>query len=247
MSVLIIEDDAISAKILEYNLTKLGHKTVLVSNGKQALEYLEHDLDVQLVITDIKMPEMNGLELLKAMKDSPVWGDIPVIVCSASADLETVKEAASLGCRYYLTKPFEAGLIARRVIEVLRNEKPIVKPPLEVKRQLGLTNAGYREIRATFCSLLKTEIYLLADPLTERSHSEFCGDLARLVEGAAAFGAERLMDSLNRLLGKKPNAGEEDLAAECQILLREMRVVLGALAKYAPDEPETGAGGANQL
>ncbi len=242
MSVLIVEDHPISAKIMEYNLAKLGHKTVLASNGKRALEYLQHDLDIQLVITDIMMPEMSGLELLKTMKESSNWRDIPVIVCSAAADLENVKKAAYLGCKYFLTKPLDAELLVRRVAEALRDEKLIVKPPSEVKRQLGLDNAGYAEISGAFCSLLKTQVDRLSQCMADPSQTEFYVDLAELAEGAAALGAGRLMDSLNRLLGNRSNANEGNPSAEYQVLLREMEVVLRELAKHVPDEAETGAG-----
>jgi CheY-like chemotaxis protein len=240
MSVLIVEDNSITARILEYNLTKLGHKTVLANSGKHALEYLENDSGIQLVITDIMMPEMSGLELLKTMKESPRWRDIPVIVCSAAADLEHVNEAASLGCKHFLTKPLNAELLMRRVADALRDEKPAIKPPSEVKRQLGLNDAGYAEISDAFCSLLKAQMACVTQGFANRSQTELNVDLAGLAEGAAALGAGPLLDSLNRLLGKRSNAQEGNTSSEYRAVLREMEIVLRALETDTRHDAQNG-------
>jgi CheY-like chemotaxis protein len=91
MSILIVEDNPINDKILEVNLQNKGYQTILAQSAKKALELLTSAPQIQLIIADIMMPEMDGLELLAKIKEQPEWRDIPVIMCSALADIETVK------------------------------------------------------------------------------------------------------------------------------------------------------------
>jgi len=80
MSILIVEDNPVSMKILELNIKKHGYSTISAKNGREALECLGRHLDIQLVLTDIMMPEMDGLEMLCIMKQKPELRDLPVII-----------------------------------------------------------------------------------------------------------------------------------------------------------------------
>ncbi len=71
MSILIVEDCEMSGKILEANLEKLNYETIVARNGKEALECLSRVPEIQLVIMDIMMPGINGLELLAKVKRTP--------------------------------------------------------------------------------------------------------------------------------------------------------------------------------
>ncbi|MCK5733884.1 MAG: response regulator [Candidatus Latescibacteria bacterium] len=122
MSILIVEDDPVSSKILELNLRRHGYQTIAARTGKEALECLSSTPDIQLIMADIMMPEMNGLELLGKIREHPEWKEIPVVMCTALSDSKTVEKAVELGCRHYVTKPIHIGPMLRKVHEALEGE-----------------------------------------------------------------------------------------------------------------------------
>lgn len=122
MSILIVEDDPVSSKILELTLRGHGYQTIAARTGKEALECLSSTPDIQLIISDIMMPEMNGFELLGKIRKHPEWKEIPVIMCTALADSKAVEKSVELGCRHYITKPINVGPMLRKVHEALRGD-----------------------------------------------------------------------------------------------------------------------------
>jgi two-component system NtrC family response regulator len=118
--ILLADDDESLRKVIEFNLEQEGYEVVTASDGKEALRlYEEHTPD--LVITDIKMPELDGLELLKQIHR----GDIEklVIVVTAFGSIDNAIEAMKLGAYDYITKPFnrdELKLVVRKALEVQR-------------------------------------------------------------------------------------------------------------------------------
>jgi len=115
MSVLIVDDEEMMHELLERILSKEGFEVDKASSGKEALDKLETK-KVDLIISDIKMPGMDGLELLKAVRSK--YPDISVIMMTAFGDTYTVKDALLLGADEYVTKPFkshEITLVVERV------------------------------------------------------------------------------------------------------------------------------------
>lgn len=104
-TILVVDDEEMLRKILDKILTKEGHTVHLAASGSEALEILARE-HVDLVITDVKMPEMDGFDLLKTIKkDYPQAG---IIVMTAFGDAYTVRDALLLGADEYITKPFKS-------------------------------------------------------------------------------------------------------------------------------------------
>ena len=118
--ILLADDDESLRKVIEFNLEQEGYEVVTASDGKGALRlYAEHAPD--LVITDIKMPELDGLELLKQIRRSDI--EKLVIVVTAFGSIDNAIEAMKLGAYDYITKPFnrdELKLVVRKALEVQR-------------------------------------------------------------------------------------------------------------------------------
>jgi CheY-like chemotaxis protein/HAMP domain-containing protein len=110
---LVVDDDdtvrAIAAKLLEKN-----HISVVTAiHGKDALDKLEHN-HFDMILLDLMMPEMNGFEVLKHIKDNPAYNTLPVIVVSSISDKEAIVEALNTGATDFIIKPFNHDeLIAR--------------------------------------------------------------------------------------------------------------------------------------
>ncbi len=119
MPILIVEDNAINAKRLAHFLHAGGHQTIVAKNAIVALTILSSIKDVQLIITDLHMPEMNGLDFMAKVKASPTWQSLPIIVVSAQSDVGTVRRAGGLACNGFLVKPIEKEQLLTRVEQLL--------------------------------------------------------------------------------------------------------------------------------
>ena len=98
------------------------YELLFALSGLQALQVLEDNPGIRLVITDLNMPEMNGWQLLDALGDQ--WPDVPSIVVSAYGNKENVERAEQRGARAFVVKPVDFGSIpVATVLNVNRNER----------------------------------------------------------------------------------------------------------------------------
>lgn len=114
VSILVVDDEEMMRNLLEKVLTREGYQIDTAGNGEEALEALKKHT-YHIIISDMKMPKMNGLELLKIVKSE--YPHIGVIIMTAYGDTYTVKDALLLGADEYITKPFkshEISLIVER-------------------------------------------------------------------------------------------------------------------------------------
>ena len=106
MRVLVVDDFATMRKIVKNVLKQINLENATeAENGKQALELLKKE-EIDLIISDWNMPEMSGIELLRACKADPKTRHIPFIMVTAEAHKESVLEAIKAGVDNYISKPF---------------------------------------------------------------------------------------------------------------------------------------------
>ncbi len=114
ITILVVDDEPMMQTLLERILTKDGYRVTVASNGEQAIEVLKRE-PISIVISDLQMPVMTGLDLLKVIKKD--YPRIGVIIMTAYGDTYTVKDALLLGADEYITKPFksfEISLVVER-------------------------------------------------------------------------------------------------------------------------------------
>ena len=105
IAILVVDDEPMMQTLLERILTRDGYRVLTAGDGAQALQILGRE-PVSIVISDLQMPVMSGLDLLKTLKkDYPRLG---VIIMTAYGDTYTVKDALLLGADEYITKPFKS-------------------------------------------------------------------------------------------------------------------------------------------
>src|SRR2546423_5408930 len=92
---------------------------VEAENGYEALKSLPHH-KFDAILTDINMPDINGLELVSFLKNHPVYRSIPIMVISTESSDEDRKRAAALGAEEYLVKPFQAGELIDKLRRLLK-------------------------------------------------------------------------------------------------------------------------------
>ena len=110
--ILVVDDDTMNLKRAE-RILKDKYEVVLAQSGKEALDFIICQ-EFDLVLLDIAMPEMDGIETFKRMKEF-AWGNIPVIFLTASGDESDVRNAIKLGAINYLKKPFPTQELLNRV------------------------------------------------------------------------------------------------------------------------------------
>ena len=222
MSIMIVEDNPVSAKFLERALTKHKYSTTLVQNGKQGLEHLHSTPGIELVITDLMMPDMDGLELLEQIRGQSVWNDIPVMLITGVAEPEKIQKAASLGCLHYMLKPVNPDKLVQRVEEILEHEPVLLRTRTQLCEALGIDTKSYEEMAHAFADQLRSHLSALEDQLQGTPTPELLTALRDLEESANTLGAERL----KKLLNKVKNPDEEKAALLYPMLKGEMKLLL---------------------
>jgi two-component system chemotaxis response regulator CheY len=122
LNVLIVDDSAAIRKILVRVLsqTDLPIKNLHeASDGSEALKILENN-EISLVLSDINMPNVDGLELLTKIRATPKWKDLAVVMITTEGSQAKVMEAVQLGARGYVRKPFTAEQIKEKVLSCLK-------------------------------------------------------------------------------------------------------------------------------
>jgi two-component system chemotaxis response regulator CheY len=119
--VLIVDDSAAIRKILQRVLRQTGMSIRSIyeaGDGQEALDLLKAQT-VQLILTDINMPKMDGLQLLGAVKGSPQWQTIPVVMITTEGGEAKVGDALRLGAAGYVRKPFTADQIKEKLVGII--------------------------------------------------------------------------------------------------------------------------------
>ena len=111
--ILLIDDEVLLIELLEMQLQALGCTTITANNGEEALQKLEANADISLVISDIKMPVMDGITFLKKIRDQ--GSIVPVMFFSAYGDKATLKQAWKEGAYDFLEKPIREEDLLRKV------------------------------------------------------------------------------------------------------------------------------------
>jgi len=121
--ILLVEDEITEIRILEFTLSKNGHLVTCSDNGNSALDILKYEKDFDLIISDINMEKINGIELRKTINTDSNLKKIPFIFLTSLINDETKKECENLGCDLYLFKSFVKFDIAKKAKEVLDRYK----------------------------------------------------------------------------------------------------------------------------
>ncbi len=125
LKILIVDDHPLNIALLERLITKLGHTAITANNGKEALEKLNGDVP-DLVLLDIVMPGISGIEVLTEIRKTYSPSQLPVIMVTAEDDSTMMINAVTAGANDYVTKPYDAIFLRRRIESCLATQQ-IVK------------------------------------------------------------------------------------------------------------------------
>lgn len=118
-TVLLVEDDPDIRHLVAYKLTKGGFDVVEAADGFTALQAARQKAP-DLVILDIRMPRMSGLEVCRELRAGPLTGDVPIIMLTARARPQDLEQAYAAGATDYVVKPFSPRILLQHVESALQ-------------------------------------------------------------------------------------------------------------------------------
>jgi len=217
--ILVVDDNSSNRDILARRLTRLGYEVSTAVNGLEALELLvEKRFD--LVLLDIMMPIMNGYEVLDRMKADSELRNIPVIVLSASDEMQSAVRSIQRGAEDYLAKPFDPVLLKARIRSSLqkkrwRDQEDLYRRqieeekrraddllhvilPVEIVTELKQTKQvvprRYDNVAVMFCDIVS-----FTDYCDKRTPQEVMPELQRLIEAFETIALEHELDKIKTI------------------------------------------------
>jgi two-component system, OmpR family, alkaline phosphatase synthesis response regulator PhoP len=127
-TILIVDDEADIRELVRYNLQKEGYGVTAVENGEQALTEVRAQAP-DVVVLDLMLPDLDGLEVCRIMKADPALSAIPILMLTAKGEESDVIVGLEMGADDYVIKPFSPRVLAARIKAVLRRRKQ--SPPGE--------------------------------------------------------------------------------------------------------------------
>jgi signal transduction histidine kinase/DNA-binding response OmpR family regulator len=224
-TILLAEDNKDVALFTRSIFTAEGYHLIYCHNGEEALKMANEHLP-DIVITDVLMPRMNGLELCKAIKQSPLLSHIPVVIISAKNEMEDYIEGLRCGADAYIRKPFQAEELQVRVENLLKQrhllkekyhrtvvkeEKSEHKDNLDVDFLRHVTDIIYREMKnPDFSStLLAQELAISVSQLNKKLNAATGYPASTYILQVKLTYAKKILASQNKTIG--------EVATECGV------------------------------
>jgi DNA-binding response OmpR family regulator/tRNA A-37 threonylcarbamoyl transferase component Bud32 len=205
--ILVVDDVEDNRDLLRRRLRRDGYQVECAENGRDALELISAQ-EFDLVLLDVLMPEVDGYEVLKRMKEAPATRDIPVIMISALDDTQNIVRCIERGAEDYLPKPFDAILLRARINACLEKKRLRDQEKEYLQQVSKVIEAATAVESGTYRSGTLAIVSQRADEL---------GRLARVFDGMA----QHVRDREEKLRGR----------------VRELRMEIDA-AQHAPREAE---------
>ena len=157
-NILVVEDDKNLRKLITTYLQRNKYNTYEATNGEEALNVLDQSY-IDLIVSDIMMPKMDGYELIKSLREAKY--DVPILIITAKSEIEDKKEGFLLGADDYMVKPIDIEEMLLRVRVLLRRSKSAS----EKKIQIGDLLLNYNQLsvikKDKVYNLAQKEFYLL--------------------------------------------------------------------------------------
>ncbi|MCA9197966.1 MAG: response regulator [Planctomycetales bacterium] len=202
--ILIVEDDTALSDILRYNFEHSGFDVVVAADGREALRQ-SHVVTPDVVILDIMLPELDGLEVCRRLRSSTGTRDVLIVMLTAKAEELDQLVGFSVGADDYVTKPFSVKVLLQRIKALLRRQETqsddrevIVNQGIVIDRKRHQVKAGDEVL-----ALTKSEFALLETLVRNPGRAYTRSELIDAALGDDAIVLERTIDVHVRALRKK--------------------------------------------
>lgn len=227
LRILLAEDNPINQEVIRSIMEKAGHRLVVVEDGEQALDVLADDNAFDLILMDMHLPGLSGLDALKQYRFMDTEGRVPVIMLSADALPETVRQCLAAGADDYLTKPVDVTALLKAISRLApgqRNIKPTPSEPGAGQPTQVLDNDMLNELvwaistREKFQSLFNTfrkscreRIEELQRALERNDRKAFFTAIHTLKGGAGVLGAAAVAEACREVESRKDELDQQAL------------------------------------
>jgi|SRR5271157_2969346 len=121
--VLIVEDNELNLKLYLYALRPVGAQILVAHNGNEALDQIFNEKP-DLVVLDIQIPGISGIDVAKTVRENPEFADLPIIAVTAYSMAGDKEKILNSGCNYYLSKPIDTRAFPKIIQSILDGETP---------------------------------------------------------------------------------------------------------------------------
>jgi DNA-binding response OmpR family regulator len=208
--ILIVEDDASLAEVLDYNLTQEGYETQVAVDGQQGLREIRLRAP-DLVILDLMLPMIEGLEVCRLLRADPATSNVLVLMLTARSEESDELVGFSVGADDYVTKPFSVKVLLQRINALLRRKQQgsadrdvLVSQGIMIDRRRHRATVGDRAL-----DLTPSEFGLLTALVRQPGRAFSRAELIDVALGDDALVLERTIDVHIRALRKKLDAHAE--------------------------------------
>ncbi len=205
--ILIVDDIPKNIQVLAQNLEVLGSRLAFATNGKNALQLINKD-KFDLILLDISMPELDGLEVCRRIKSIPANKEVPVIFITAFDDAESITEGFRAGAVDYITKPFNSDELLARArthlrlkssIDQMKRINDVLEEKVEIRtKELSTANKKLQVLEKTKGDFLALISHELRTPLI--GIKGFAEILDETVDEENREYVSYVMESANRLM-----------------------------------------------
>ena len=122
VTVLVVDDDPVIVRLLQVNFEMEGYDVLTAGDGAEAIDQVRAG-NPDVVVCDIMMPKLNGLEVVERLQADEATADIPVILLSAKAQTSEIERGLEAGAADYVTKPFDPLELIERVQQVVEKRR----------------------------------------------------------------------------------------------------------------------------
>jgi len=131
LNILLAEDNPVNQEVVFEILKRAGHKVEVANDGEEALDALAGDQEYDLILLDMNMPKVSGLDVLKRFRFMDTSASTPVLMLSADVLEKTVRECIDAGANDYITKPVRASELLDKIAEYSDNPEPVEEKDIE--------------------------------------------------------------------------------------------------------------------
>ena len=198
MKILILDDDKICRRVTSESLRRTGYDTVEAGSAKEAFELLEKGEPIVMIITDIRMPEMNGFDFAARLRSDPGLSKMPIIICTSLETKAWLAQMEAFGISAFSPKPVNANHLRGKIGAILQEEP---WPLEETFRSLKRLDISVEDYFACLDDLAKQLDDLIARSENESQplgRDDLAFELEAVAGGAQNLGAQRISGVLNR-------------------------------------------------
>lgn len=210
-SILVVDDEQNIRRVLEAVLSREGHTVQTAENGRKGLEILSQDSTIDVLITDLIMPDMNGAELLASARE--ISPHMPVLMITAHGTIKSAVDAMKLGALDYITKPFDLDEI-KLVVKNALERKDLIEENRELRSQLKTSFSVQHMVGS---SSAMQEVFRMVDRIKDSRASV-------LIRGESGTGKEGVAKALHysSIRADKPFVPVACVALSEQLLQSEL-------------------------